>query len=207
MKFQKKLTTKRIFDVLVSLVLVVVLSPLFILIATVVAIGLGRPILFRQERTGKNGKPFVMLKFRSMSDAKDSNGQLLPDDFRLTRIGTFLRKSSLDEIPEVINILSGHMSIVGPRPLPVQYLSRYSESQSRRLLVRPGLTGLAQVNGRNNLSWDEKFELDCEYVEKFTFLLDLKIVLKTAKLLLIPKNVNAVGYATAPEFLGESKND
>jgi lipopolysaccharide/colanic/teichoic acid biosynthesis glycosyltransferase len=131
----------------------------------------------------------------------------LPDDFRLTRIGTFLRKSSLDEIPEVINILSGHMSIVGPRPLPVQYLSRYSESQSRRLLVRPGLTGLAQVNGRNNLSWDEKFELDCEYVEKFTFLLDLKIVLKTAKLLLIPKNVNAVGYATAPEFLGESKND
>ena len=207
MKFQKKLTTKRIFDVLVSLVSVVVLSPLFILIATVVAIGLGRPILFRQERTGKDGKPFVMIKFRSMSDAKDSNGQLLPDDFRLTRIGTFLRKSSLDEIPEVINILSGHMSIVGPRPLPVQYLSRYSESQSRRMLVRPGLTGLAQVNGRNNLSWDEKFELDCEYVENFTFLLDLKIVLKTAKLLLFPKNVNAVGYATAPEFLGESKND
>jgi|694.fasta_scaffold97234_2 sugar transferase EpsL len=204
MKFQQKLIVKRIFDFLVSLMLIVFLSPIFILIGLVVAIGLGRPILFRQERAGQNGKPFVMFKFRSMTDDRDSSGQLLLDDFRVTRLGTFLRKSSLDEIPEFINILAGHMSIVGPRPLPVKYSSRYSESQSRRMLVRPGLTGLAQVNGRNNLSWDEKFELDCEYVDSMNFLLDIKIVIKTVKQVLVPKNINAAGYATAPEFLGES---
>lgn len=206
MKFQQKLMVKRISDFLVALISVVFLSPLFILIAVVVAIALGRPILFRQERAGQNGQPFIMYKFRSMTDERDSSGQLLLDDFRLTKLGSFLRRSSLDEIPEFINILAGHMSIVGPRPLPVKYVARYSESQSRRLLVRPGLTGLAQVNGRNNLSWDKKFELDCEYVENVTFLLDLKIVIKTVKQVLIPKNINTEGYATTPEFLGKSKN-
>jgi lipopolysaccharide/colanic/teichoic acid biosynthesis glycosyltransferase len=202
----QKLIVKRIFDFLVSLIAVVILSPLFALIAAVVAISLGRPILFRQERAGKNGVPFVMFKFRSMTDERDSSGQLLLDEFRLTKLGVLLRKSSLDEIPEFINILMGHMSIVGPRPLPVRYVTRYSEIQRRRMLVRPGLTGLAQVNGRNNLSWDEKFELDCEYVENVSFWLDLKIVIKTVKQVLIPKNINAEGHATAPEFLGKSKN-
>jgi lipopolysaccharide/colanic/teichoic acid biosynthesis glycosyltransferase len=203
---QQKLIGKRIFDFIASLFIVVILSPLFVLVAVVVAIGLGRPILFRQERAGINGVPFVMFKFRSMSDERDSSGQPLLDEFRLTRLGILLRKSSLDEIPEFFNILMGHMSIVGPRPLPVRYVTRYSESQRRRMLVRPGLTGLAQVNGRNNLSWDEKFELDCEYVENVSFWLDLKIVIKTVKQVIIPKNINAEGHATAPEFLGESKN-
>jgi lipopolysaccharide/colanic/teichoic acid biosynthesis glycosyltransferase len=203
---QQKLIGKRIFDFIASLFIVVILSPLFVLVAVVVAIGLGRPILFRQERAGINGVPFIMFKFRSMSDERDSSGQLLLDEFRLTRLGILLRKSSLDEIPEFFNILMGHMSIVGPRPLPVRYVTRYSESQRRRMLVRPGLTGLAQVNGRNNLSWDEKFELDCEYVENVSFWLDLKIVIKTVKQVIIPKNINAEGHATAPEFLGESKN-
>jgi lipopolysaccharide/colanic/teichoic acid biosynthesis glycosyltransferase len=204
--FQQKLIVKRIFDFVASLFIVVILSPLFVLVAVVVAIGLGRPILFRQERAGINGAPFVMFKFRSMTDERDSSGQLLLDEFRLTRLGILLRKSSLDEIPEFFNILMGHMSIVGPRPLPVRYVTRYSESQTRRMLVRPGLTGLAQVNGRNNLSWDEKFELDCEYVENLSFRSDLKIVIKTVKQVIIPKNINAEGHATAPEFLGESKS-
>lgn len=205
--FQQKLIVKRVFDFTVSLIAVVVLSPLFALVAVVVAIGLGRPILFRQERAGKNGIPFVMIKFRSMTDERDSHGQLLSDEFRLTRLGVLLRKSSLDEIPEFFNILMGHMSIVGPRPLPVRYVSRYSVSQMRRLLVRPGLTGLAQVSGRNNLSWDERFELDCEYVENLSFWLDLKVVSKTVKQVIIPQNINAEGHATAPEFLGKSKNE
>jgi lipopolysaccharide/colanic/teichoic acid biosynthesis glycosyltransferase len=205
--FQQKLIVKRIFDFTVSLIAVVFLSPLFALIAVVVAIGLGRPILFRQERAGKNGVPFVMYKFRTMTDERNSSGQLLSDEFRLTRLGVLLRKSSLDEIPEFINILMGRMSIVGPRPLPVRYVTRYSERQRRRMLVRPGLTGLAQVNGRNNLSWDEKFELDCQYVDDLSFQLDLKVIIKTVKQVLIPQNINAEGHATAPEFLGNPKND
>ena len=166
---------KRPLDFLLSLLAIIILSPLFLLIAILVKINLGSPVIFKQERPGLNEKIFVMYKFRTMTDEKDENGRLLPDEVRLTKFGKFLRSTSLDELPELLNILKGDMSFVGPRPLLVEYLPLYNEHQKRRHEVRPGLTGLAQVNGRNAISWEEKFNYDVEYVDSITFIGDLKI--------------------------------
>ena len=164
---------KRAFDIILSLLAVILFFWLFAIVALLVRVKLGKPVLFRQERPGKDEKIFMLYKFRTMTDKRDKDGQLLPDDMRLTKFGRLLRKSSLDELPEMFNILKGEMSFVGPRPLLVRYLPRYSAKQRRRHEVRPGLTGYAQVNGRNLLSWDEKFALDVEYVDTISFFMDL----------------------------------
>jgi len=166
---------KRPLDFILSLIAIIVLSPVFIIIAILVRIKLGSPVIFKQDRPGLNEKIFTMYKFRTMTDERDENGELLPDSKRLTKFGRMLRSTSLDELPELFNILKGDMSFVGPRPLLVEYLPLYNEQQRRRHEVRPGLTGYAQVNGRNAISWEEKFKYDLEYVEKISFLLDLKI--------------------------------
>lgn len=170
---------KRILDLILSLMALIVLMPLMIIIGILVRINLGSPIIFKQKRPGKNEKIFTLYKFRTMTDKKDENGNLLPDEQRLTKFGKALRSTSLDELPELINILKGDMAIVGPRPLLVEYLSLYNEEQRHRHDVRPGLTGLAQINGRNSISWEEKFKDDIEYIRKITFLGDCKIALKT----------------------------
>jgi len=172
---------KRLLDFVLSLIALIILSPVFIIVALIVRIKLGKPILFKQKRPGLNEKIFTMYKFRTMTDAKDENGNLLPDEKRLTRFGKFLRSTSLDELPELINILKGDMSIVGPRPLLVEYLELYNEEQKHRHDVRPGLTGLAQVSGRNAITWEEKFAKDIEYIGKISFILDLKIIINTVK--------------------------
>lgn len=195
---------KRLFDVSVSSVLLVLLLPALACVALVVRITMGHPILFRQRRPGFRGKPFDMIKFRSMSAATDSEGQLLPDDVRLGRIGRMLRASSLDELPELFNVLRGEMSLVGPRPLLMQYLERYSPEQARRHEVRPGITGWAQVNGRNAISWEDKLAYDIWYVDHRTFLLDVKILAMTMLKLLRPSGISAHGSATMPEFHGTS---
>ena len=172
---------KRFIDIVVSVLVIVFFSWLYLILAIIVRIKLGSPVLFTQERPGKNGKIFKMYKFRSMSDKRDENGELLPDKMRLNRFGRILRSTSLDELPEFFNILKGDMSFVGPRPLLVKYLEHYNSFEMRRHEVRPGLTGLAQVNGRAALPWKRKFEMDVEYVDHVTFLMDLKIQLMTAK--------------------------
>ena len=179
-----KLFFKRFFDFILSLGAIIVISPIILITAVLVRIKLGSPILFKQERPGKDGKIFKMYKFRTMTDEKDENGNLLPDVKRLTRFGKFLRNSSLDELPELLNILKGDMSIVGPRPLLVKYLPLYNDFQRHRHDVRPGLTGLAQVNGRNATTWEKRFEYDVEYVKNISFLIDIKIVLLTVNLVL-----------------------
>ena len=170
---------KRIIDVFVSLSVLVLLSPILLVLYFLVRIVLGKPVLFRHQRPGRGEKIFTLYKFRSMTDAKDTKGDLLPDEQRLTRLGRVLRSSSLDELPELLNILKGDMSIVGPRPLEVYFLPFYNERERHRHDVRPGLTGLAQVNGRNNLNWDQRFEYDIEYINKISFFNDLKIVFQT----------------------------
>ena len=170
---------KRILDLILSLMALIVLMPLMIIIGILVRINLGSPIIFKQKRPGKDEKIFTLYKFRTMTDEKDEKGKLLPDSQRLTKFGKFLRSTSLDELPELINILKGDMSIVGPRPLLVEYLELYNEEQKHRHDVRPGLTGLAQISGRNSISWEEKFKDDLEYIKKITFLKDCKIILKT----------------------------
>ncbi len=197
---------KRIFDILISASALVVLAPLIAMLALLIAFKLGRPVLFRQVRPGLNGKPFKMIKFRSMSDERDGNNKLLPDEDRLGSFGKFLRASSLDELPELWNVLKGEMSLVGPRPLLMQYLPLYSERQKRRHEVRPGVTGWAQINGRNALSWEEKFEHDVWYVENRSFWLDLKILLKTVLSVLGSRNTSAEGHATMPEFMGNQNH-
>lgn len=172
---------KRILDFVLSLVALIVLSPVLLIVAILVRVKLGSPVVFKQQRPGKNEKIFTLYKFRTMTDKKDENGNLLPDSERLTKFGKLLRSTSLDELPELINILKGDMAIVGPRPLLVEYLPYYTEEEKHRHDVRPGLTGLAQVNGRNSISWEEKFKYDVQYVKKITFLGDLKIILKTVK--------------------------
>lgn len=171
---------KRIFDICVALIALAVLSPVLIVVALLVRFKLGSPVLFRQMRPGKNEQTFAMLKFRTMTDARDAEGSLLPDKERLVPFGHFLRRTSLDELPELFNILRGNMSLVGPRPLLHEYLPYYTEQEKLRHRVRPGLTGLAQISGRNNLGWDERLALDVEYVQKQSFLLDMKILLTTA---------------------------
>lgn len=172
---------KRTLDLILSLMVLIILIPLMSIIYILVKIKLGSPVIFKQQRPGKNEKIFTLYKFRTMTDKKDENGNLLPDSERLTKFGKLLRSTSLDELPELINIIKGDMAIVGPRPLLVKYLPYYTEEEKHRHDVRPGLTGLAQVNGRNSISWEEKFKYDVQYVRKITFLGDLKIILKTVK--------------------------
>ena len=180
---------KRIIDIFISLLVFILTGWLYIILAIIVRINLGSPIIFTQERPGKNGKIFKMYKFRSMSDKRDENGELLPDKYRLNKFGRILRSTSLDELPEFFNILKGDMSLVGPRPLLVKYLENYNSFEMRRHEVRPGLTGLAQVSGRAALSWKEKFEKDIEYVDNVTFIMDLKIMLLTIKKVFVREGI------------------
>lgn len=196
---------KRVLDLMLSFMAIVILSPLMLVIAILVRLKLGKPILFKQRRPGRREKIFYMYKFRTMTDEKNKQGELLPDEMRLTHFGKVLRSTSVDELPELFNILKGDMSIVGPRPLLVQYLGRYNERQRRRHEVRPGFTGLAQVNGRNSISWEEKFEWDVKYVEKVTFMQDLKIVLKTVMVILKRDGINSATCATMEEFMGSKE--
>lgn len=172
---------KRILDLILSLMALIVLMPLMIIIGILVRINLGSPIIFKQKRPGKNEKIFTLYKFRTMTDKRDIDGNLLPDEYRLTKFGKFLRSTSLDELPELINIIKGDIAIVGPRPLLVEYLPYYTEEEKHRHDVRPGLTGLAQVNGRNAISWEEKLKYDTEYIKEISFYSDLKIIFKTIK--------------------------
>ncbi len=193
---------KRLFDVLLSGAAILVLSPLMLILALLVRLKLGRPVLFRQVRPGVDGIPFVMLKFRSMTDARNADGELLADRDRLSSFGRWLRASSLDELPELWNILRGDMSLVGPRPLLLEYLPLYNDEQRRRHAVRPGITGWAQIHGRNALSWEEKFALDVWYVDNRTMWLDLTILMKTAIKIVSREGITAIGDATMPRFTG-----
>ena len=193
---------KRFLDIVYSLGFILCFWWLYIIVAIFVKKQLGSPVLFKQQRPGLNGKVFIMYKFRSMTDAKDKDGKLLSDEERLPRFGQLLRATSLDEIPEFFNILKGDMSLVGPRPLLVQYLERYNERQARRHEVRPGITGWAQVNGRNAISWEQKFEYDVEYVEKCSFFLDIKIIFMTIKKIFIREGISQEGNVTMEEFRG-----
>jgi sugar transferase EpsL len=191
---------KRIFDLAVAVPLLIVLSPVLAFIGILVRMRIGAPVLFRQARPGKNGKPFTIYKFRTMTDERDEDGKLLPDRERLTRLGQFLRKTSTDELPEFCNVISGEMSIVGPRPLLMQYLDRYTPGQARRHEVKPGITGWAQVNGRNAITWEQKFEYDVWYVDHQSPGLDLKIMAMTILSILRREGISQPGQATASEF-------
>lgn len=197
---------KRFLDIVGAGVGLVVLSPVILICAVAVARSMGRPVLFRQQRPGKGGRPFGMVKFRTMSDGRDADGRLLPDGERLTRVGRFLRASSLDELPELWNVLVGDMSLVGPRPLLMRYLERYTPEQARRHDVKPGVTGWAQINGRNAISWDEKFALDIWYVDNRSLLVDLKIIYLTVMQVVRRKDINSAEAPTMPEFLGKRDN-
>jgi sugar transferase EpsL len=196
------LPAKRAFDLAGAIAGLVVTAPLLLIVAALVKIFLGSPILFRQSRPGWNGKAFTCLKFRTMTDARDAGGRLLPDAERMTAFGRFLRRSSIDELPELINVIRGEMSMVGPRPLLPQYLERYTPEQMRRHEVKPGITGWAQVNGRNALDWKRKFELDVWYVEHHCLGLDMLILAKTLGKLFSPDGISSSGHATMPEFFG-----
>lgn len=193
---------KRLTDIILSMLGLIVLSPVIAVVAWRIRSKLGAPVLFCQVRPGLNGKPFGMIKFRTMRDAVDAAGNLLPDAERMTPFGSFLRSSSLDELPELWNVLKGDMSLVGPRPLLMEYLSLYSPEQHRRHEVRPGVTGWAQVNGRNTLSWDERFKLDVWYVDNRSFWLDLKVIFLTVKKVLVRDGISAQGEATMTKFTG-----
>ena len=193
---------KRLLDIIIASIALILLSPLYFYVAHKVKKNLGSPVLFRQIRPGLHGKPFEMIKFRSMKDAVDAQGNPLPDGERLTPFGKMLRSSSLDEMPELWNVIKGDMSIVGPRPLLMEYLPLYNQEQAKRHLVRPGMTGPAQVNGRNAISWEEKFKLDTWYVENQSVWLDFKIMLKTVKKVLAKDDINEAGEATMTKFTG-----
>ena len=195
-------TIKRVIDFTLALIGLMVASPILLIVAILVKMKLGSPILFRQQRVGLDGKIFEMVKFRTMKDATDANGQPLPDEERLTKFGQLLRKTSLDELPELWNVLKGDMSLVGPRPLLVEYLPLYSKEQMKRHDVRPGITGYAQVNGRNNISWKKKFELDVYYVENFSLWLDVKILVQTITKVLGQADINQEGNVTMEKFNG-----
>ncbi len=201
---------KRLFDCLIASFAFIILSPVLVVVAVLVRQKLGSPILFSQVRPGRNSKPFKMVKFRTMLDANDAQGKPLPDDQRLTKFGSFLRSTSLDELPELWNVINGDMSLVGPRPLLMEYLPLYTPEQAKRHDVRPGVTGWAQINGRNAISWEEKFKLDTWYVENRTLGLDLKIIFLTIKKVLVRDGISADGEATMSKFTGvggEKNND
>ena len=195
---------KRLIDFILSLIAIIVLSPILLIVALLVRTKLGSPIIFKQERPGLNEKIFTLYKFRTMTDAKDEQGNLLPDEIRLTKFGKILRSTSLDELPELFNILKGDMAIVGPRPLLVRYLPLYNEHQKHRHDVRPGFTGWAQGNGRNAISWEEKFDLDVYYTEHVSLLLDIKIILKTVKVVLFREGISSETSVTMEEFRGSN---
>ncbi|QKT04809.1 sugar transferase [Ectothiorhodospiraceae bacterium 2226] len=196
---------KRLFDLVIAVTLLVVFAPLLLILALTVLAILGRPVFFGQERPGLNGGLFTMWKFRTMRETRDAAGRLLPDEARLTRFGRFLRSSSLDELPELFNVLKGDMSLVGPRPLLPEYLSLYSQEQARRHEVRPGITGWAQVNGRNAVDWDERFRLDVWYVDHASLWLDLKILWRTLVLVVRREGISAEGHVTMPPFKGRDE--
>lgn len=196
---------KRLFDLIVSAILLLALSPIMLVLYGLVHFKLGAPALFRQIRPGLHGEPFTMVKFRTMTDARDEKGELLSDNERLTNFGRFLRASSLDELPELWNVLRGEMSLVGPRPLLMEYLPLYTSEQARRHGMRPGITGWAQVNGRNALSWNDKFLLDVWYVDHQSFWLDIRILILTVKKVLVRDGINAAGEATISKFDGDKK--
>lgn len=194
---------KRLVDAVAAAFLLVVTAPILLLVAILVRINLGTPVLFRQERAGLHGRRFVMVKFRSMSDERGPDGRLLPDAERLGRLGRLLRATSLDELPELWNVLRGEMSLVGPRPLLLEYLPLYTAEQARRHLVRPGITGLAQVNGRNDISWPRKLQLDVEYVDRCSLMLDAKILLLTLVRVIRASGITQPGHVSAERFRGE----
>ncbi|MDY6462081.1 sugar transferase [Acinetobacter faecalis] len=200
---------KRLLDIVIASIALILLSPVYFIVARKVKKNLGSPVLFRQVRPGLHGKPFEMIKFRTMKDAVDANGNPLPDSERLTPFGKMLRATSLDEMPELWNVIKGDMSIVGPRPLLMEYLPLYNEEQAKRHDVRPGITGYAQVNGRNAISWEKKFELDTWYVENQSLWLDFKIMIKTVKKVLAKDDISAEGEVTMSKFTGtvEHKDD
>lgn len=191
---------KRLLDIICSLLGIIILSPVFLIVAIIVKIKIGSPVIFKQKRPGKNEKIFTLYKFRTMTNEKDENGELLPDEKRLTSLGKNLRSTSLDELPELINILKGEMSIIGPRPLAVCYLPYYNEKEKHRHDVRPGLTGLAQINGRNAISWEERFKFDLEYVNNITFKNDISILLKTIKKVFERENIVVRGTGKVVDF-------
>ncbi len=193
---------KRILDIISSLLAIIILSPLLAVTSVLVKTKLGSPVLFKQERPGKDEKIFTLMKFRTMTDERDENGELLPDEVRLTKFGKFLRSTSIDELPELFNILKGDMSVIGPRPLLVKYLSRYNEHQHRRHEVKPGLSGWAQVNGRNAISWEEKFDFDVEYVDNYSLLMDIKVLFMTVVNVLKRDGISSETSATMEEFMG-----
>ncbi len=193
---------KRILDIISSLLAIIILSPLLAVTSVLVKTKLGSPVLFKQERPGKDEKIFTLMKFRTMTDERDENGELLPDEVRLTKFGKFLRSTSIDELPELFNILKGDMSVIGPRPLLVKYLPRYNEHQHRRHEVKPGLSGWAQVNGRNAISWEEKFDFDVEYVDNYSLLMDIKVLFMTVANVLKRDGISSETSATMEEFMG-----
>ena len=203
----KATVIKRFFDIVLSCIALLILSPIMLITSLIVLFNLGSPILFRQTRAGLNGKPFAVLKFRTMLDTSGADGKPLPDEKRLTPTGRVLRASSLDELPQFFNVLIGRMSLVGPRPLPVAYLPRYSPRQARRHEVKPGITGWAQVNGRNDLSWEEKFDLDVWYVDNWSLALDFRILIMTIGKALGCDGISAEGCATMPEFMGSKESE
>ncbi len=195
---------KRAFDICVALLALMILSPVILVVAILVALKLGRPVVFRQVRPGLRGDPFEMVKFRTMTSARDERGELLPDAERMTKFGAFLRNTSLDELPELWNVLKGDMSLVGPRPLLMEYLPLYSKQQYRRHEVRPGITGWAQINGRNAISWEDKFKLDVWYVDNQSLALDIKVLALTVKKVLKKDDISGEGEATMSKFSGNS---
>jgi len=196
---------KRVFDIIFALIAVVLLSPVFLVVSIVIVISDGFPVFFTQVRPGKNGVPFKLHKFRSMKKAQDQKIELSTDGERITKFGYFLRRTSVDELPELFSVLEGKMSIVGPRPLLIRYLERYSGEQARRHEVLPGITGWAQINGRNTISWEEKFRLDIWYVDHWTFCLDIKIILQTVWKVIKGEGVSQPGRATMDEFMGNTE--
>ncbi|MBP0724478.1 sugar transferase [Bacillus sp. RG28] len=196
---------KRVFDFFSALCLLFVISPILLIIAVAIRFKMGSPILFKQLRAGMNGKPFYIYKFRTMTNSRDSNQELLSDEKRLTFFGKFIRRHSLDELPQLFNVIKGDMSFVGPRPLLMEYMPLYNQEQLRRFEVRPGITGWSQINGRNAISWSEKFKLDIWYIDHRTFLLDIKIILITILRVFLPKDINQHGKATYEKFKGNKQ--
>ena len=198
---------KRILYIISSLLAIIILSPLLAVTAVLVKTKLGSPVLFKQERPGKDEKIFTLMKFRTMTDERDENGELLPDEVRLTKFGKFLRSTSIDELPELFNILKGDMSVIGPRPLLVEYIPRYNEHQHRRHEVRPGLSGWAQVNGRNTVSWEDKFDMDVHYVDNYSFAMDVKILFMTVLNVLKKEGISSETSATMEVFMGTPEKE